>query len=66
VAVIVRFITNQDPEDVNKTQSVLIVSRISGARACITDVVEPGPRQNANARRLADSSGRKRCMYPND
>lgn len=61
VALIVRFNANTDVEDYKKTTSFLVVSKISGASSCITDVVMPGKNQNLTAQKLADAAAAKPC-----
>jgi hypothetical protein len=50
-----------DPVDSRKSVSYLIVSKIGPDAACVTDVVPPGPKQNEEARRLADVSPDRPC-----
>jgi hypothetical protein len=61
IALIIRFNVSENPEDATKVTSYLIVSKITKADACITDVVPPGKTQNAKARKLADASSAKPC-----
>ncbi len=60
VALIVRF-NASDVEDSSKTTSYLVITKISKTESCITDVVEPGKTQNADARTLADEAASKPC-----
>ncbi len=60
VALIVRFNVS-DVEDETKTISYLVVSKISKTNSCITDVVESGKTQNADAQKLADKAATKPC-----
>lgn len=60
VALIVRF-NASDPEDPNKSTSYLVVSKISKTESCITDVINPGKTQNANAQKSADAAATKPC-----
>ena len=60
VALIVRF-NASDVEDETKTVSYLVVSKISKTGSCITDVVNAGKNQNADAQKLADSAASKPC-----
>lgn len=60
-ALIVRFNVSEDPEDSSKLTSYLIVSKITGDSACVTDVVKPVNNANEKARQLADDSGDKAC-----
>lgn len=59
-ALIVRF-NASDAEDSTKNTSYLIVSKISEASACITDVIKPGEKQNEEAQKLADAASEKSC-----
>lgn len=60
VAIIARYNVS-NPEDAEKSTSYLMVSRIGRQVTCVTDIVEPGPRQNEEARRLADEASGKPC-----
>jgi hypothetical protein len=60
VALIARYIVS-DPEDSTKHTSYLMVSKIGRTSSCVTDVVEPGPKQNEQARILADAASTKQC-----
>ena len=60
VALIARF-NVADPEDSKKSTSYLMVSKIGKTASCVTDVVLPGPKQNKEARDLADAATGKRC-----
>ncbi len=60
IALIVRFNVS-NVEDETKTFSLLVVSKISKTESCITDVVEAGKTQNADARKLADEATLKPC-----
>lgn len=50
-----------DPEGVKKDASYLLVSKIGKTQSCVTDIVKPGPNQNADARVLADAASTKPC-----
>ncbi len=63
VALIVRYNTNEDPENIDKQTSRLVVIKIIENSACITDIVEPMPDANAKARKLADASAGKPCKF---
>lgn len=52
IGLIVRY-SVQEPDGF---KSYLVVSKISRTGSCVTDVVPPGKRQNADARKLADAS----------
>jgi hypothetical protein len=60
VALIARLKVS-DRGDGKPPTSYLIVSRISGTEACVTDIVKPGKSQNAKARSLADKAPTKPC-----
>jgi hypothetical protein len=61
VALIARY-NVADPEGVKeKGTSYLMVAKISKSQSCVTDVVYPGPKQNEEARRLADAAASKPC-----
>jgi hypothetical protein len=60
VALIVRLNVS-DRGDGKPPTSYLIISKISGTEACVTDIVKPGKNQNAQARRLADGASSKPC-----
>ena len=60
VALIARY-NIADPEDSQKSRSYLMVSKIGKSSSCVTDVVMPGPKQNEEARKLADASASKPC-----
>lgn len=60
VALIVRLNVS-DRGDEKPPTSYLIVSKISGMDACVTDIVKPGKGQNAKAQSLADKASTKPC-----
>ena len=60
VALIVRLKVS-DQGDGKPPTSYLIVSKISGTDACVTDIVKPGKSQNAKAQSLADRASTKSC-----
>jgi hypothetical protein len=60
VALIVRLNVS-DQGDEKQPTSYLIVSKISVANACVTDVVKPGKNQNLLAQQLADKASNKPC-----
>jgi hypothetical protein len=60
VALIVRL-NVADQGDGKQPTSYLIVSKISAANACVTDVVKPGKNQNLLAQQLADKASNKPC-----
>jgi hypothetical protein len=60
VALIVRLNVS-DQGDAKPPTSYLIVSKIIGTEACVTDIVKPGKSQNAQAQSLADRASIKPC-----
>jgi hypothetical protein len=60
VALIVRLKVSDQGDEKPQT-SYLIVSKISGTNACVTDIVKPGKNQNAQAQRLANEASTKPC-----
>lgn len=60
VSLIIRLNVS-DRGDAKPPSSYLIVAKISGTSACVTDVVQPGEDQNIPARRLADNARMKPC-----
>ena len=60
VALIVRF-NVANAEDSTKNTSYLMVSKITKNEVCVTDVVNPGKTQNAEAQKLADVAAAKPC-----
>jgi hypothetical protein len=61
-ALIVRYNASEDPEKPEKTTSYLVVIKIDGDSACITDIVKPSKDQNVTARKLADEAANKPCL----
>ena len=60
VALIVRFNVS-DPEDSAKTTSYLMITKLTKGEVCVTDIVNPGKTQNADAQKLADAAATKPC-----
>jgi hypothetical protein len=60
VALIVRLKVSDRGEGKAPT-SYLIVSKINGTDACVTDIVKPGRAQNATAQSLADGASTRPC-----
>lgn len=60
IALIARYYV-ADPEDSRKSTAYLMVSKIGTTVACVTDVVKPGPGQNEEARKLAESASTRAC-----
>ncbi len=64
VALIARF-NVANPDDSTGSTSYLMVSKIGRTMSCVTDIVAPMPKQNEEARRLADAAAAKPCKSPN-
>jgi hypothetical protein len=60
VALIIRYNVS-DKGDTGETTSYLMVSKITGTTACVTDIVKPGKNQNLTAQKLADRAATKPC-----
>ncbi|PYS45522.1 MAG: hypothetical protein DMF68_22050, partial [Acidobacteria bacterium] len=60
VALIVRLKVSDQGDEKPQT-SYLIVSKIIGTDACVTDIIKPGKNQNAQAQRLANEAATKPC-----
>lgn len=63
-ALIIRLNVSENPEKPETTTSYLIVSKITKAETCITDIIRPSRTQNVKARKAADTSGAKPCKAP--
>ena len=61
IALIVRYNVSEDYEDASKNTSYLLVTKIDGETACVTDVIAPSKNQNIKARQFADNSAGKPC-----
>jgi hypothetical protein len=62
IVLIVRFNVFDNPDNPEKARSFLVVTKIAGNQARITDLVDPTVKnQNVKARELADVSGDKPC-----
>ncbi len=61
MALIVRYNVSENPEKPEQTTSYLVITKITGKSACITDVIKPSADANKKARQLADSSANKAC-----
>lgn len=61
IAIIFRLNVNEDPENIEKRTSYLIVAKITKDLACVTNIVEPGKDQNLQARQMADRSANTAC-----
>ena len=66
VALIVRFNSQEDPEDPKKVKSSLVVAKISRTEACVTDVIESPAEQNNVARHFADKAADTPCKFPKE
>jgi hypothetical protein len=64
IALIVRVNASKDGETPNEIISYLAVAKITPQAICVTDKIEPGATQNAEARRAADSSATRKCLEP--
>ena len=62
VALIVRYNASENPDQPNKPNSYLAVSKITPTEICVTDKILPGPNANEDARRAADTAARKPCL----
>lgn len=62
VALIVRYNANEVPDDPNKQNSYLAVSKITPTEICVTDKIPSGPTANEDARRAADTAATRACM----
>jgi len=60
-ALILRFNASENPEDSTKITSYLVVVKIAGNTACITEIIKPSANQNEKARESADASVNKPC-----
>jgi hypothetical protein len=64
VALIVRYIASENPEEPTKTTSYLAVAKITSGEICVTEKISPGPKANEDARRAADTAETKPCLKP--
>ena len=62
VALILRYNASEDPDQPNKQNSYLAVSKITPSEICVTDKILPGPKANEDARRAADTATTKPCL----
>ena len=62
VALILRYNASEDPDQPNKQNSYLAVSKITPTEICVTDKILPGPKANEDARRAADTATTKPCL----
>lgn len=63
IALIARYNVS-NAEDSSKITSYLLVSKISRTQSCVVKFVEPGPNQNATARKFADTAANMSCLEP--
>ncbi len=61
VALIIRLNVSNNPDDLNKRTSYLIVIKITPDFACVTDIIKPSRTQNADARIAADKAANIAC-----
>jgi hypothetical protein len=59
-ALIIRY-NAQNPET-EKNDSFLVVVKITGNSACVTEIIKPTANQNVKAREAADNSANKPCV----
>ena len=62
MALIVRFVASENPEDSSKTTSYLVVAKITPQKICVVEKIAPSATANEDARRAADASADKPCM----
>src|SRR5215203_1618801 len=62
VALIIRYNATEDPEQPDKLNSYLAVSKITPTEICVTNKISPGPKANEDARRAADLAPTKPCL----
>lgn len=62
VALIVRFIANEDAAQPNKTTAYLAVSKITPNAICVTNKIPPGAKANSDARVAADAAANQPCL----
>lgn len=59
-ALIIRY--NAQNAATEKNESFLVVVKIEGNSACITEIIKPTANQNVKARQAADASANKPCL----
>ena len=59
---IVRLDVNDDPDDLDKITSYLIVSKITPNNICIVGKIFPQPKQNELARAMLDAKEELPCL----
>jgi hypothetical protein len=60
-ALILRVNVAEDPQDLEKRTSYLVVAKITEKEVCVTETIKPNATQNADARKAADRSGSRPC-----
>ena len=63
VALIVRFNASENPEEPSRTTSYLVVIKITRGSICITDALRPTRSHNFEARRAAEASAARPCLF---
>jgi hypothetical protein len=66
VALIVRYNASENPDQPDKLNSYLAVSKITATEICVTDKILPGANANEDARRAADTAATKPCLKKPD
>jgi hypothetical protein len=62
VALIVRYIANENSEKPEQKTSYLAVAKITPGQICITDKIKQSAKMNEEARRAADEAAGKQCL----
>ncbi|CAA6806213.1 MAG: Unknown protein [uncultured Sulfurovum sp.] len=62
IGMIVRFEANDDYENIGKSSSYLLVSKITNEEMCVVAKVAPQERQNEMARKILDSKDELPCL----
>jgi hypothetical protein len=60
-SLILRFNASENPDDSTKITSYLVVVKIDGNAACISEIIKPMSNQNEKAREAADNSAGQPC-----
>lgn len=63
VSLIVRFSVDKTSDTPRDRLSQLVVVRLAPGPVCVTDLVKMSPKQNSEARRLADTAAERACMF---
>ncbi len=64
-ALILRVNVAEDPQDVEKRTSYLVVAKLTEKEICVTETIKPTSTQNADARKAAERSGSRPCWTRN-